>query len=209
MTDGGRGAFGLLRALAIPIGFGVAVLLDSGGGLLHSAGAAAAPSLRFKDGPPVRSTGGFGEESCIGCHFGADENDGVGTLSIEGVPDRYVPGESYPIVVRLTRPEMQAGGFQLAARLPDGVTQAGTFTIPEEESARVGRMLSRDVAFLHHTWDGAELTAPDTAAWELHWTAPTAPGLAVHFHAAGVAADDDDSQLGDFVYTSEVVVGGD
>jgi hypothetical protein len=161
----------------------------------------------FKDGPPARTTGGFGEESCVGCHFGADENDGVGRIEILGLPERYSPGGRYPLTILLTRPGMEVGGFQLAARLADGETQAGAFHVVEDDQLRVGLMADRDVEFVHHTYEGVELSAPDTARWSVTWLAPESLEP-VHFHAAGVAADDDDSQVGDFVYTTALELEG-
>jgi len=162
----------------------------------------------FKDGPPARTTGGFGEESCIGCHFGADENDGHGRIFLEGLPERYLPNERYSVVVHLTRHGMAAGGFQLAARRDDGLTQAGSFEVPADEETRVGILRERGVEFAHHTWDGVDTVAPDSAAWHLVWVAPEEAVGTVFFHGAGVAADDDDSQIGDHVYTTEVALEG-
>jgi hypothetical protein len=43
--------------------------------------------------------------------------------------------------------------------------------------------------------------AADTARWTVVWTAP-ATGGAVTFNAAANAANEDDSQLGDYIYTA-------
>jgi hypothetical protein len=48
--------------------------------------------------------------------------------------------------------------------------------------------------------EGSRLVAADTARWILVWAAPAAGGT-VLVHAAGNAADGDDSALDDFVYT--------
>jgi hypothetical protein len=156
----------------------------------------------FKDGPPARTTGGFGEESCVGCHFGAEENDGVGRIEIEGVPEGFAPGERYPITVRLIRPGIGVGGFQVAARYADGLTQAGSFEVPHDEELRVGILRERGIEFPHHTYDGVALSGTDEVSWRLIWVAPEDATSSVYFHAAGVAADDDDSQAGDLVYTT-------
>jgi hypothetical protein len=51
---------------------------------------------------------------------------------------------------------------------------------------------------------GIELVAQDTGRWALLWTAPDT-GDRVVLHASAVAGDGDDSQLGDHVYTVELV----
>lgn len=159
-------------------------------------------SAYFRDGPPARLTGGFGEESCFACHWGGEENDGVGSLTLSGIPERYTPGERYPVEVTLVRPGMVVGGFQLAARFATDTTQAGTFIVSEGEKTRVALLSERDIEFAHHTLAGLELTAPDTARWIVLWEAPAREGV-VYFHASSVAGDDDESQIGDHTYTTE------
>jgi hypothetical protein len=58
------------------------------------------------------------------------------------------------------------------------------------------------VQYIHHVYGGSRRVAPDTARWQLHWTAPQTG--AVLFHLAANAADDDESPLGDFIYTASL-----
>lgn len=179
-------------------------------GVAFAGGLAATPSptgsTPFKDGPPARLSGGFGEETCWACHFDAEENDPAGSLTLSGVPDRFVPGESYRLTLTLTRPKMRVGGFQLTARFAEDGVQAGTLAPLPEEVDRIGVLVEREVQYAHHLLPGVELAAPDTARWTLLWRAPEAEaahsGPTVLFHAAGVAGDGDDSQIGDFVYST-------
>jgi hypothetical protein len=159
-------------------------------------------SAQFMDGPPVRSSGGFGEPSCIDCHWGAEMNDPGGAFFIEGVPEAYRPGEVYELTVVLTRPGMAVGGFQMAARFLADSTQAGTVEIPPAEEGRVGIVTERDVMYAQQRLAGMELTAPDTARWMIRWTAPQRLDE-VRFHASGNVGDGDDSQIGDYVYVTE------
>jgi hypothetical protein len=151
------------------------------------------------DGPPVRSSGGFGEPSCIDCHWGAEINDPSGAFFIEGLPPVYRPGEVYDLAVVLTRPTMAVGGFQMAARFLADSTQAGTFEIPDSEAERVALVGEREVSYVQQRLAGMELVAPDTARWLVRWTAPER-GSEVRFHASGNVGDGDDSQIGDYVY---------
>lgn len=162
-------------------------------------------ALHFRDGPPARVTGGFGEDSCVACHFGNDVNDPAGRLTLTGLPERYVPGTTYTLELKLTRqPKITAAGFELAVRVAAGATQAGTIQVPAEDEARIGLLDERGIRFAHHRL--AETAAPDTdtASWKLSWTAPESAGKVV-VHAAAVAGDGDESQLGDHVYTLEAV----
>jgi hypothetical protein len=182
-------------------------------GLILSAGLAGAAGFTspapfaavslFKDGPPARVTGGFGEDSCFACHFDGTENDGRGTFSVAGLPAGFVPSETYPLVLTLSRPGMAVAGFQLAVRHAGDGSAAGTLAVPPEEDGRVGLLHERHVPFAHHHSGGIDLAAPGTGRWMVFWTAPASGGR-VLVHAAAVAGDGDDSQMGDHVYTVEL-----
>ena len=155
-------------------------------------------------GPPPAHTGGFGEETCAYCHFDGPLDDPAGSLSLEGVPEDYRPGKRYEIQVVLSHPELKRGGFQLAARYAGGSAagrQAGTFIYP---SHRIETDTLNGIVYVHHTLAGS---SPDTAGfirWKLGWMAPDSTGAGVVFHAAANAANGDDSEFGDFIYTTEM-----
>jgi hypothetical protein len=153
----------------------------------------------FPDGAPARVTGGFGEDSCFACHWEGQENDGVGRLVIEGVPERYEPGEPYELAIEISRPGMTLGGFQLAARMAADTLQAGTFSVRDADAGRVAVVTDRGVQFVQHTEAGTALSGEDRVRWRVNWTAPES-GRVV-FHVSAVAGDGDRSQMGDHVYT--------
>jgi hypothetical protein len=154
----------------------------------------------YPDRPPPAHTGGFGEPTCAQCHFGAAVNAPGGRLAVDGVPQAYRSGERYRLTVRVEKPELGAGGFQLAARFADGA-QAGTLR-PVDGRAQViaGR---GGVQYAGHTEEGAASAGDARIAWEVEWTAPEAAAGPVSFHASANAANGDESALGDFVYTLE------
>ena len=162
--------------------------------------ATAVLALHFRDGPPARVTGGFGEDSCVACHFGNAPNDGVGKLTLDGLPERYEPGATYALEVALTRPGMKAAGFQLAVRNADDKSQAGHLAVADEECLRI--LEERGVQFVQHRLAEAPAAGADTVRWKLSWTAPET-SRRVTTHVAAVAGDGDESQAGDFVYTLE------
>jgi hypothetical protein len=144
-------------------------------------------------------TGGFGEGTCQECHFEADVNSAPGRLRLEGVPEQYEAGASYPLTVTLVHPGAKLFGFELAARFAGDGSQAGTLVVAPGAAQRAAVTDDRGISYAHHLRAGTAPLAPDTARWQLVWTAPLA-GSAVNFHAVGNAANDDDSPLGDFVY---------
>jgi hypothetical protein len=157
----------------------------------------------WREAPPPGLTGGFGEETCQSCHFQAEPDDGPGSLVIDGVPERPVGGDEYRISVALVHPDLAAAGFQLSARFADG-TQAGTFTVDDQDAERIGITTDAGVQYVHHLLGG---TVPDgdSARWTLTWTAP-AGAREIRFHAVANAGDDDESPLGDFIYTARAVL---
>lgn len=154
----------------------------------------------YRDGPPLGFSGGFGEDHCQACHSGEKVNAGPGSLTVS-VPERYSPGETYQVIVSLKRPGMKLGGFQLTARFEEDSAQAGTLSFANAQQDRVKVGHDRGVQYAYHLRPGTQLTARDVVRWTLRWTAP-AGRRTVLFHAAANAANADDSQFEDFVYTS-------
>jgi hypothetical protein len=158
-------------------------------------------ALHFADGPPARVTGGFGEDSCAACHSGQPVNDGIGRLTLSGLPTQFVPGETYQLTLALTRPGLQAAGFQLAIRQVGDRAQAGKIAVPPEQ-AEIALLDERGVQFAHHSAPADPEADGEIVRWKLAWTASETAGTVV-LHASAVAGDGDDSQAGDFVYTLE------
>lgn len=184
-------------------GFLLAALATGVVGLAGLSLIAAAPAPLYRDGPPPGFSGGFGEQSCHACHFTGDVNEAPGRLTVEGVPEAYQAGESYPLVITLTRPEMALGGFQLSARFEDDGTQAGELAPAAGEEARVQVSVDRDVQYAYQADAGSTPASPDTLRWSVVWTAPDGDGTVV-FSAAGNAADGDETAEGDYVYTASI-----
>lgn len=173
------------------------------------------PSHGYAEGAPPGFTGGFTEQSCDACHFHAAPNAGPGKLTIEGVPDRFVAGQTYRVTIALTQPDMKLAGFQLSARFKDDGAQAGELAKQPESDTRVGIETQTGVQYASQRRDGAPIMAPNESRWTLLWTAPRddargcpepcrrAPPAtrAVVFHVAANAANGDERADGDYVYT--------
>lgn len=163
--------------------------------------AAAAPRApTHPEGAPPAHTGGFGEPTCISCHFGHELAEPGATLRLEGVPDAYTPGERYTLHVVLAMDGLPRGGFQLTARFADGELagqQAGTLHPADDRAIAVD---FDAVTYASHSYDGTYPTTPDTLRWPLHWTAPETASADIVFHLVANAADDDESPFGDRIY---------
>ena len=163
---------------------------------------------RYIEGPPSGHTGGFGEPSCHECHFDHDLNDTAGALQLDGIPGQYAPGQTYTLTVALSRPEMSRAGFQLAARVAAGTTRGQGLGRLRPTDDRVQLLFddaAGDTVYAQHTEEGTSLTSPTEASWTVEWTAPVQPA-AVVFHVAANAANDDASEFGDHIYTTQRLV---
>ena len=172
-------------------------------GSLAAADTARAHGRAYPHGAPPGTTGGFGEPDCRQCHFGAELNEAGGSLAVDGLPSRYMPGETYRLIVRLRRGELGAAGFQLAARTAAGA-QAGRLAADDARTR-----VQEDpcgVQYAGHTTAGSAVASSDSTAWTVQWTAPSAAAGPVTFSAAANAADGDASPLGDYVYALERAV---
>lgn len=157
-------------------------------------------SHAYADGAPPGFSGGFKEDSCHACHFGADPNSGPGRATIAGVPAAFVPGERYTLTLTVTKSGMKLAGFQLAARFADSGAQAGLLAPGPEDARRIKVVTYDGVQYAGQTRAGASI-AGDVAMWTIVWTAPTRGGRVI-FDVAANAADGNDNAEGDFVYTA-------
>jgi hypothetical protein len=165
-------------------------------------------SAAFVDGPPPAMTGGFGEETCGKCHYDYEANNEAGSLLLEGLPETYSPGRAYLITIRLTHPQLERGGFELAARFEAGEfagRQAGSFEVLDER-ATVLTAKDNSIQYAVHTRSGSAPDSKGAISWSVRWRAPESLPAAVVFHSTANAANFDDSPLGDFPYSRSVVV---
>ncbi len=162
----------------------------------------------MRDMPPLAHTGGFGEPTCIACHFDFDLNDPSGSIAIDGAPARYAPGTKYRLTITVRHPELKLAGFELAARFatgPDSGKQAGTLAVTDSR-ADVSLENATRIQYAHHLRSGTTPLSPGVGRWTVEWTAPTAGSGPVAIHVAGNAADDNDSPLGDYIFAKSITL---
>ena len=162
----------------------------------------------MRDQPPLAHTGGFGEPTCLACHFDGELNDSAGSLTIEGMPSRYTPGGRYRLVITVRHAELKLAGFELAARFAagaDSAKQAGTLVATDDRVGVTPDDASR-IQYAHHLRSGTTPLSAGTGRWTVEWVAPTTGSGAVVIHVAGNAANDNDSPLGDYIFARSVTV---
>lgn len=168
------------------------------------------PGITRTTGDPAARTGAPAlggipaEATCsdVACHLGnPPETDG--TLEILDLPEAYVPGNTYPLTVRLTSNATQGDapiqwGFQItAARISDGLG-TGVFSAPGLQvltGTGSRQYVTHNVPNLHT----GEVSPVE---WTFSWTAPAQDDGMVGFYAAGVAGNGDEFATGDFVYSA-------
>lgn len=166
-------------------------------------GAAAVPRPQSTD-PPLGYSGGKGQPDCTVCHLGNEVNSFDGTLTVDGLPERFVPGDSYRLTITLEAEETTVAGFQLAVLAAAGDAAVGVGRLEAVD----GRTLVRDsagVQYAHHSPTGTGTTAPDQAKWSVEWTAPHDAETIV-LAAAANSGNGDESPLGDLVYVRQYTV---
>ena len=157
----------------------------------------------YPDAPPPGMTGGFGEPTCVACHFAPSEPDTGGVLILRGVPASYAPGHEYVLSIELERAGLERAGFEVSSRFSEGCEsgrQAGVLAAPDAGAAVTE---AAGVQYAHHTEPGTRPAERGRARWTLRWTAPDRASGPVAFHVAGNAANGDGSALGDRVYAIE------
>jgi hypothetical protein len=124
-------------------------------------------------------------------------------VRVHGLPDRFAPDTSYVIEIVIRDPDIGAAGFQMAIRDSSGlqygrITHAGAgVQVAASESG---------IAYAFHTIGGTTPSTPGVARWRIDWTTPHKLGSAAVVSVAVNAANGDNSELGDRIYTTSLVV---
>lgn len=155
----------------------------------------------FENGPIPGHTGALGQPDCTACHFDNDANSRDGSVTLGGLPETYSAGQQYAISVTLEDDGLASGGFQLTVGSPEGgpvgqldSTQTDVIKISDGGSGH---------SYIQHGKPRDMLADANDIEWTVVWTAPDENG-AIIVAVAAVAANDDDSPLGDKVYTTVV-----
>ncbi len=158
-------------------------------------------------GPFLERTGAPSEVACNTCHRTYPLDSGPGRVAIEGLPEQYTPGQTYPVTVRVADPLAKKWGFQITAidelGHAAGFFQSNTLSVSAlGPSQRLGRYYAQHT--LTGTYDGSR----GEVSWSLVWKAPSTDLGPVTFYAAGNAANGDHTDFYDYIYTTSVTIDG-
>lgn len=142
----------------------------------------------FPEGAPWEMTA---DEGCSACHFDGPVHAESEALSLEGLPDRIIPGQTYDLTLRLTDHTMEKAGFMIFFQ-----QMSGPLGQTESESERVETQGAKARSSLA----GASPETPGAARWRLRWTAPGPIDGPVRVTVWGNSANADDSPFGDRIH---------
>lgn len=163
------------------------------------------PARAYVSGPEAGKTGAPEESDCTECHFSSGVNTGTGILSIQGAPATYSPNQEIPITVRLSQSGRTRFGFQITAIDEQG-RGAGTLIVTDIGRTQLGQAMlgGKERQYINHTFPGTTTGGANENSWTFTWKAPAQSVGKVTFYAAGNAANNNNSQTGDLIYTKNV-----
>lgn len=144
--------------------------------------------------PPTGRTGAPGETTCAqsNCHNGGTF---TGTVSIAGIPDTVVAGQTYTLTLTNTSNAVKAG-FQMTCWDANNV-MSGTFTAPNGSGVNIGSGAGTKRYARQST--PKNLTG-GAASWTYTWKAPTtAAGDKATFYYVSLCANGTGNSSGDNV----------
>ena len=150
-------------------------------------------------------SGAPGEVSCSGCHSGSS-NTGPGTINylIGNGTNVYSPNELYTIVFGMNEEEVNQFGFQTVALKASNNSNAGTFSLTDEENTRLMSGMGR--SYVGHTVCGADVDPPGSIQWSFNWQAPDSDVGDINFYLSSLATNHNHSTSGDHTYTQVITM---
>jgi len=155
-------------------------------------------------------TGSPGETTCntSGCHTGNPVNDPSGSILINAPTMtgwQYQPGVTYPIEVTVTRSGNQKFGIGFEALQTSGAN-GGTLSITNGTETQLKNAFvsgNSRTNVVHKTNGGL---GSDSKTFAFNWTAAATAIGNITFYVAGIAANGNNGDSGDFVFTSNRII---
>lgn len=165
------------------------------------------------NGADPRLTGAPGESNCTACHSGTALNGGGGSVEIL-LPNgnTYTPGVTQKLQVQVNDPAQRRWGFELSPRVASSpMTLAGTIASVDSNTRVIcenGRAApcssSTALQYITHTLSGTRIGTTAGVTFEFNWTPPANDVGDIILYAAGNAANGNNSDNGDHIYTTNV-----
>ncbi len=145
-----------------------------------------------------------GEQNCTACHNSFALNSGGGSIAISTTPSitagGYTPGATYTVDVTVSKTGVNLFGFGTEI-LTSANTNAGTISVINSTQTKLLNSGSRR-NIVHQLNGGA---GTDSKTFSFQWVAPATAGTAT-IYAAGVAANGNNQNSSDFVYTTSLSI---
>lgn len=158
------------------------------------------------NGAPIASTGAPKDMTCAksGCHEGSVINEGNGklTLAFNNGLTTYEAGKTYKITIEMTQKDIHRFGFQLVAINDLDSTNAGQINISDENRTQIltGVKENADRKYITYKYLGTEQVDNGVGRWTFTWTAPKQTKGNITFYYGAIAANNDGTDSGDWVY---------
>lgn len=146
-----------------------------------------------------------GEGNCTSCHTGTALNGGGGAVKIM-LPNgstNYMPGVTQRVQVEVSDPTQRRWGFELSARVGSSTVQAGTLASADRNTQLES---SGGVQYVTHTRTGTRNGTNGGVTFEFDWTPPSTDVGTVTLYAAGNAANGNNQDTGDHIYTTSLAL---
>jgi len=155
-------------------------------------------------GPEPGYTGAPGDlGNCTACHDTFhDPNIGPGSVRVEGdvINNGYQPGQQYTLRVTVQQGGRRKFGFQLTALTLNNV-RAGTLASLDSSTKVLDETGAGGRQYIEHA-EGGTSGPGGSKTWQVRWTAPSTDVGPVRFYVAGNAANDNEENSGDYIYTT-------
>ena len=182
------------------------------------AGFAVIPILLYADvdgaDPKLTAAPGDDSRACTACHTGTSLNGGSGSVKINLPGDAtYTPGVKQHITVQVSDSAQRRWGFELSARVASNASagQAGDLVSTDSNTqVRCSNGRSKPCAttaplqFITHTLAGTRNGTTGGTTFEFDWMPPTTDVGTITLYAAGNAANGNNADTGDHIYTTKL-----
>lgn len=147
-------------------------------------------------------SGAPGDGICAECHLGV-LNASKGSVKVNFPSASYTPGQTVRMSVTISDPDARRWGFQLTAREASNPSTktAGTFASADSATQTVS-----NGQYIGQTLTGTQAGSAGPTTFTFDWTAPIAGTGGVSFYVAANAANNNNQNTGDFIYTSSLNV---
>jgi hypothetical protein len=151
-------------------------------------------------------TGAPGENTCAQCHSQAPINSGSGNLTIDlssMMSNEYSVDSTYQVSVTVAQQGVSLFGFSIVALDADG-NSVGSFTAGTDNHLESATIAGVSRQYLTHNTGGGASTG--SHAFNFQWTSPSEDLGPITFYATGNAANGDQDDTGDFIYSASSIV---